>query len=45
MDEGRRTLAKVTGIISLVAFSFIVHEPKGIIDVASETSLACSWAI
>ena len=31
-----------TGIISDAAFSFIVHEPSGIIDVSSPTSLRSS---
>ena len=30
----------VTGIISVVALSFIVHEPSGIIDVVSDRSFA-----
>jgi hypothetical protein len=32
----------VTGIISVAAFSFIVHEPSGIIDVSSPTSFRSS---
>ena len=32
---------QVTGIISAVALSFIVHDPSGIIDVVSDRSLAC----
>ncbi len=31
-----------TGIISEAALSFIVHEPSGIIDVSSPTSLRSS---
>jgi hypothetical protein len=31
-----------TGIISLVALSFIVHEPSGIIERSSATSLSAS---
>ena len=33
----------VIGIISVVALSFIVHDPRGIIERSSATSLACSW--
>ena len=32
---------QVTGIISVVALSFIVHEPSEIIDVVIERSRAC----
>ena len=35
----RENSGQVTGIISEAAFSFIVHEPSGIIDVSSPTSL------
>jgi hypothetical protein len=31
---------QVTGSISLVAFSFIVHDPSGIIEKVSERSFA-----
>ena len=33
---------QVTGIISAVAFSFIVHEPSGIIECVSDRSRASS---
>jgi hypothetical protein len=33
-------LGQVIGIISLVAFSFIVHEPSGIIERSSARSLS-----
>jgi len=33
---------QVTGIISLVAFSFIVHEPSGIMERSSAMSLSAS---
>ena len=41
-DAARRTPASVTGSISAVAFSFIVQEPSGIIEVVSERSFASS---
>ena len=41
---GRRSSGQVTGIISAVAFSFIVQEPSGIIDRSSERSFACEAA-
>jgi hypothetical protein len=34
---------QLIGIISVVALSFMVHEPSGIIDGQSAMSLACSW--
>ena len=37
-----RTRGQVTGSISEVALSFIVHEPSGIIEVVSERSRASS---
>ena len=42
LDRGNRCILEnaghVTGNISAAAFSFIVHEPSGIIDVSSPTS-------
>ena len=38
----RASSGQVTGSISVVALSFIVHEPSGIIDVVSDRSLASS---
>ena len=35
-------LRQVMGIISVVAFSFIVHDPKGIMARSSAKSLAAS---
>ena len=35
---------QVTGIISVVALSFMVQEPSGIIERSSAMSLACNCA-
>jgi len=39
-DELVGAFPAVTGIISAVAFSFIVHDPNGIMDVVSDKSFS-----
>jgi hypothetical protein len=34
---------QVTGIISAAALSFMVHEPRGIMEVLRPMSLVCKW--